>query len=166
MAIPTSVVDLVRDYLFTQITALSIVTAPPPAGVQPLLVRYGPLGKYVPNDFIEVGTTIDQKAMIHNLVGGGGTGFLIEEFTVSVFIYCYRGGDGSATGTTDELVVWRRCKAISDAIDTMVRTDPSLGGNVNIVAWPSMHRFDSGWHEDNKGRVATCEYELTCHHSS
>ena len=53
-------------------------------------------------------------------------------------------------------VVWKRANAISQAIDTLIRTDPSCGGLVK-VAYPAAFTSTSGWDESGKGRTVVIE---------
>lgn len=144
MAIPVSTVDTVKDYLVSGITSQVNDTS--------VLVSYDLPGEYLPDDIIVVGD-VDVSTAIESFVGSGGQHWLHETYVVHITISVYRGGDNAS-------LTWKRAKALSDAIDTLVRTDPSLGGVVQL-AYPSRAAFKSEWEEDHRGRIVTVDKEVT-----
>lgn len=145
MTIPVSTVDSVKDYLVTQITAQ--------VNDSTVLVVYDPPGPYQPDDIICIGPDLTVDTQIHAFVGSGGAHWLRESYTLTVIISVYRGADNAS-------VVWKRAKALADAVDTVVRTDPTLGG-VAQVAWPSRTQYASDWAENHAGRMTTVTKEIS-----
>lgn len=144
MPIPTSTVDTVKDYLVTNIaTQINDST---------VLVSYDAPGPNLPDDIVVVGD-IDVDDVQAHFVGSGGAHWLNESYKVQITISVYRGGDNAS-------LTWKRAKALSDAIDTLVRTDPTLGGVVQ-VAWPSRTSFKSEWEDNHNGRLVTVDKEIS-----
>jgi hypothetical protein len=144
MSIPVSTVDAVRDYLVSSITAA--------IGDTSVLVCYDSPGVYQPDDIVSVGDIV-QTADIHAFVGSGGQHWLEEQYRIAVQISVFRGGD-DASGT------WKRSKALSDIVDVLVRTDPTLGGLVQI-SWPSATKFEATVVGNHAGRSVTVTKELS-----
>lgn len=144
MSIPVSTVDTVKDFLVANIaTQIADPT---------VLVSYDMPGDYQPDDIVVVGD-IDVDTQVHAFVGSGGAHWLAEQYKVAVTISVYRGGDNAS-------LTWKRAKTLSDAIDTLIRTDPSLGGVVQLC-WPSRTSFKSEWEQDHKGRIVTVDKEIS-----
>lgn len=144
MSIPVSTVDTVKDFLVAGIAAQVNDTS--------VLVSYDLPGEDLPDDIIVVGD-IDVDTQVHAFVGSGGQHWLAESYRVQVSISVYRGGDNAS-------LTWKRAKTLSDAIDTLIRTDPSLGGVVQL-AWPSRTSFKSEWEEEHRGRIVTVDKEIS-----
>jgi len=144
MAIPTSTIDTVKDYLVTNITTQINDTS--------VLVTYDPPGEYQPDDIVVVGDVITWDGTPHAFVGSGGTHWIHEIYRVQVVISVYRGGDNAST-------TWKRAKALSDSVDVAVRTDPTLGGAVQI-AYPATAVFTATWEEAHKGRIVEVRKEI------
>jgi hypothetical protein len=145
MTIPVSTVDTVLDYLVATVTTQ--------IGDASVLICDGPPGPYQPDDIVAIGETIAVVTDVHAFVGSGGQHWLSESYTVSVTISVFRGADSVA-------LTWKRAKALADSVDTAVRTDPTLGGAVQL-AWPSKTLFTSGWTENHAGRIVTVEKEIS-----
>ena len=145
MTIPVSTVDAVKDYLFAQITAQINDTT--------VLVCYDPPGTFQEDDLVAIGHDVTVTTGPHAFVGSGGAGWLMESYVLSLTVNVFRGGDNATT-------VWKRAKVLSDAVDTVVRTDPTLGGVVQ-QAYPSLAQYTSGWSEDHSGRVTQVDKEIT-----
>lgn len=148
MATANSTVDAVLDYLVAAIT-----TAVQALGQVPTPTIYdGPPadGPNMPDDMIVIGEQVDQTYTPHALVGNGGQYWLMESYTVSVVIDCYRG---------DNLwrLVRKQVTTLANAIDGAVRNDPSLGGTENVRAWPEQHRYVQEFEPNAKGVRARCE---------
>lgn len=147
MTIPVSTVDTVKDYLYTQLNAQI-----PGAGTSDpatVLVSYDLPGAWQPFDIVVVGD-IQVTNSIESFVGSGGAHWLHEAYEVNITISVYR-GDGF-----DAPAVWKQAKALSDYVDVTVRSDPSLGGAVQL-AYPSTTRYLSEWAEDHSGRLVTVQ---------
>lgn len=138
MTIPVSTVDTVKDFLVANIKTQINDTS--------VLVCYDEPGPNQPDDIVAIGD-IAQTTEMHAYVGSGGQHWLIETYHVTVTVSVYRGGD-------DPSVPWKRAKVLSDAIDTLVRTDPTLGAAVT-VAWPAASSFVSAVTTNHAGRTTT-----------
>jgi len=145
MTIPVSTVDTVKDFLVAGI--LAAVSDPT------VLVSYDMPGPYQPDDIVVVGD-ITVTTEPHAFVGNGQAHWLSEEYTVEVIISVYRGGDTAS-------VAWKRAKVLSDLVDTLIRTDPTLGAVVQL-AYPSKTEFVSDVTENHSGRMVTVTKEITC----
>ena len=141
------------------ITAIIAAVNTQPAVTQAganILVQEGEPGPDQPEDIIIVGHGgIQQTTTKMTMVGSGGAHWLWETYRIGVQIEVFRGGD-------DPLTTRNRCKALADAVDTAVRTDPSLGGVV-LTAFPSRHDFSSAeWEANGHGRIVSCHMEIEC----
>jgi hypothetical protein len=143
-SIPVSTVDTVRDYLVTNITTQIADTS--------VLVCYDEPGTYQPDDIVTVGD-VAQTAEIHAFMGSGGAHWLEESYRVAVTISVYRANDDAQT-------TWKRAKALSDIVDVLVRTDPTLGGVVQI-AYPSAAKFEATVVGNHAGRSVTVTKEIS-----
>ena len=144
MTIPVSTVDTTRDYLVSHITTQVADTS--------VLVCFDQPGTNQPEDVISVGDII-LDATLHAFVGNLANHSMMENYTVEVTIRVVRAND-------DPQTVWKRAKALSDAVDTVVRTDPSLGSTV-IVAYPSRAVFAAAVIADHTGRMVTVTKTIT-----
>lgn len=123
------------------------------AGAQNLLVCYDEPGPYQPDDIIVVGE-VHQTYSPEQTVGSGGRLWLREDYTVSVIISVYRGGD-------DPAAVFARGRQLADLVVAVVRADPSLGGAVDR-ARPSTVSHVSAWNEEHSGRVCDIDIGIDC----
>lgn len=146
MTIPAPSLDAALTELVTLIT--SQVNDPD------VLVCEGPPGEYQPNDVIAVGLEAAETFTPHALVGGGGQGFLHEDYRIRVTVEVYRGGD-------DFKATRQRCTALVNDVHTAVRTDPSLGGTV-YLAYPLSNQYASEWEESHKGPIVRCDIDIHC----
>lgn len=139
MTIPVSTAPQVKAYLFTQLqTAITPVTG------SSLLVCYDEPGPNEPDDIVSVGDVTTRTTTPLAMVGSGGAGWLIEDYSIEVVVDCYRGGD-------DPQTVTERAWALIGQVETVVRNDPSLGG-LAIEAKPGSCRSESMWDDAHKGR--------------
>lgn len=167
MTIPVSTWDVAQAALIAAINLQPAVLATPDGFTSPdILVCEGqptedPVSEkdviiigWQPQD----GSGVLQTFVPSQLVGSGGPGWLREDYHIPVHVSVYRGGD-------DVPGVRTRCKALVEAIDTAVRTDPSLAGHVH-QAYPSSHTFTgvawAGSGNSVNGRVMTCNIVVTC----
>lgn len=147
----TSKIDSAVANLITAInTQAAIASTITPVGVY----EGKPYSQGQPDDLIVVAEEIQQSYREHNLVGTGGSGWLLEEFNISVVVDVYRGSDNYRTTR-------QRCETLVNAVDDAVRNDPSLAGAV-ITAWPSLHQYSQVWEEDGKGTRCKCEIVISC----
>jgi hypothetical protein len=138
-----------KQYLFDQITA----------AVAPVLVAWNdPLGVGA-DDLVVVGA-IRRTIRPGAIVGGGGTGWLHEEYRVEVYVGSSRGGDNPAAADT-------ACAALVDAVIAVVRADPSLGGRV-LRARPGNHDLNPRPSLDGSGQtvigyITECTVPIECY---
>lgn len=151
MAIPSSTSPAVRAYLFAQLTAS--LTADPNSAQSSLLVCYDEPGPNQPDDIVSVGK-VQRQIGVNSLVGGGGAGWLDERYTVEIEIDVYRGND-------DPQYVYQRSCDLADAAIAVIRTDPTLGGNV-LTARPHTSNHEVTWDDQHMGRHATVTIEVEC----
>jgi hypothetical protein len=151
MTIPSSTSPAVRAYLFTQLTA----QLQPDANVTTasLLVCYDEPGPNQPDDIVSIGK-VQRQIGVNSLVGGGGAGWLDERYTVEIEIDVYRGND-------DPQYVYQRASDLADAAIAVIRTDPTLGGNV-LTARPHTSNHEVTWDDQHMGRHATVTIEVEC----
>src|SRR5258708_2638167 len=145
MTIPISTVDAVLDFLLSAITTQINDTS--------VLVVEGPPGPYQPEDIVSVASDITLDSVPHAFVGSGGAHWIQESYRVSVIVSVHRAGDNMS-------LVWKRAKALSDAVDTAVRTDPTLGGAVQL-SYPSRSIFSSYWADNHAWRFTDITKEIT-----
>ena len=166
MTIPLSTWDQAVPAIVAAINLQPAVVNPPPGYPTGgnILVQEGPPGTFQPDDIIIVDNNgIGQTANWHALVGGGGQGSLDEKYRIGVMIEVFRGGSDDTPADDPALIVRTRCKALADAVDVAVRTDPSLGGVV-LSAYPAAHTFSAcEWADGSvSGRVMSCQIEIEC----
>jgi hypothetical protein len=145
--IPASSIPAARAYLLAQLTTQMAALDPA------ILVCLDGPGPDQPDDIVSVGD-VRQTYSPESGVGSGGAGWLREDYTVTVTVSCYRGGDDAAT-------VFGRARQLADLVVAVVRSDPSLGGAVDR-ARPATAEHTSGWTEDHSGRMADIELGFDC----
>lgn len=138
MRIPISTVPAAKAYLVEKITK---ALANPK-----VLVSYDDPGPNQPDDIIVVGD-VNRTITPWAMVGGGGAGWLGENYTITVTVSVFRGGDFAQAVT-------ERAYELADLIVAVVRQDPSLGGLV-LTARPEATQSGTDWTDDHKGRVTT-----------
>jgi hypothetical protein len=149
MATPVSTVDAARTAIYTALAAeVALTTSVPPTQV----LLGPPATQNLTDDLVVVGERIQQRSQPHNLVGGGGTYWLLEEYTISVVVDVYRGGDRQSDA-------WSRCVALVAAVDDSIRADPSLGSTVGR-AYPAGHDYTLDYNPDHVGWLARCVIEV------
>ncbi|MFC1410508.1 hypothetical protein ACEZCY_14715 [Streptacidiphilus sp. N1-12] len=145
--IPASSTPDARTWIFEGIGAQL-------AGAENVLVCLDEAGTYQPDDIVIVGD-VHQTYSPEQTVGSGGRFWLREDFTVTVTVSVYRGGD-------DPAGVFARARQLADMVVAVVRSDPSLGGAVDR-AMPTSAVQTGGWaDEDGSGRESTIELEIGC----
>lgn len=153
MATATSTVVNAIAALIAAINTQSAVTSSTTQQAPPL-VKKGAPGPNQPDDLIIVGELVSQRYTPDVFRGDGGSGWLQEDYTISVVVNCYRGGDNPDDALT-------RCEVLVNAVDDAVRNDPSLAGAV-LIAYPSAHDYSVTWEPDHKGWIAQCDMYVTC----
>ena len=118
MATATSTVSAAVTAIITAINTQPAVTS---TAIPPPLVSQGPPGLNQPDDMIIIGERIAQRYIPMTYRGDGGPGWLEEEYTVSVNVWCYRGGDDPVVNG-----VLARRYALVNAVNDAVRNDPEV----------------------------------------
>lgn len=144
--IPASSIPAARAWILAQLQA----QYPAASGV---LVCLDEPGTYQPDDIIAVGD-VHQTYSPEASVGSGGRGWLREDYTITVTVDTFRGGEDAA-GTFAE------ARAMADTVVAVVRSDPSLGGAVDR-AMPANVTHTGAWDEDHKGRQCVIEIGIDC----
>lgn len=146
MTVPASTVPAVMQALVAGITTQ--VNDPE------VLVTYYEEGTWKPNDIITVGT-VNRTVLATGVVGSGAAGWLHEEYTVEVKVSSYIGGDDPATITA-------RAWALTAAVETFVRTDPSLGGLL-LEMRPESSTAEGRWDDNDTGRFVDVTTPIYCY---
>lgn len=155
-AIPPSTSTLAREYLLTNLT--NILPADTANGCS-LLVCYDNPGPYEADDLVCVGD-VSLEYKFGSFVGSGGAGWLREDYSVTVVIDVYRGGDNAQ-------MTYERAQYLSDLVCALVRYDVTLGTANNaappqiITATPKMSHVESEWDDDHKGRHSVATVEIS-----
>jgi hypothetical protein len=144
--VTASTVPLAVGYLFDNIKA----AVNDPA----VLVSYGPPTPNHPNDMIVI-EGVSREAVPFQMVGSGGAGWIDETYTIEVNCWVYRGGGPSGQ------VPFERASALADIVDSVVRSDPSLGGAV-VVASPERRDYTQSWDDDHAGRLVEALVGVRC----
>jgi hypothetical protein len=144
--IPASSIPAARNWI---LAGLQAQLAADPA----VLVCLDEPGTNQPDDIVNVGE-VQQTYSPQSTVGSGGPGWLREEYTVTVTVDVFRGGDDAA-GT------FARARQLADLVVAVVRSDPSLGGAVDR-GMPGTAQHTTGWSEDHMGRTAVIEIGIEC----
>lgn len=144
--IPASSIPAARGYLFDNLSAQLL-------GVGNLLVCYDEPGPNLPDDIICVGE-VQQTYSPEQTVGSGGRFWLREDYTITVTVSVYRGGD-------DALGVFARARELADLVVAVARADPSFGGAVDRGR-PGALSHQSGWTEDHNGRLCEIAIGIDC----
>lgn len=147
MTVPASSVAGVKAYLVSHIT--SQVNDPT------VLVSYDAPGPDQPDDLVVVGD-VRRHVDIAAMIGSGQAGWLDETYDVEVSISVFRGSDLAQT-------VFERACALCDAVEAVVRNDPSLGSKV-LVAHGAEAEYRCDWDDQHRGRL--CEITLAVHCST
>ncbi|WP_371646491.1 hypothetical protein [Streptomyces mirabilis] len=144
--IPASSIPAARTWILEGVQAqLASDTA--------VLVCLDEPGTYQPDEIINIGD-VHQQYNPENVVGSGGPYWLREDYTITVTVDVFRGGD-------DPAGVFARARQLADLVVAVVRSDPSLGGAVDRGK-PGMVQHTSGWAEDHKGRQCVIEIGIDC----
>lgn len=148
MAVPQSTVKAVRMRLFNTLAAA--------LGTQDIIVCLDDPSTNEPDDIVTVGAVHRQTPAGVQLVGGGGTGWMDEHYTIEVNISVYRGGDFAQA-------VFERCEDLIYQVESAVRTDPTFGG---LVIQANPHESTNSGSEpsdDHMGRICTGVVHVAFH---
>lgn len=152
MPIPGSTSPAVRAWLFSQLTAT--LMPDPNVTTARLLVCYDEPGPDQPDDIVSIGK-VHRTINVNSMVGGGGAGWLEERYTLEIEIDVYRGND-------DPQYVYQRASDLADAAIAVIRSDPTLGGNV-LTSRPQSSAHDVTWDDKHMGRHGTATIEVECY---
>jgi hypothetical protein len=123
------------------------------AGQPAVLVCLDGPGTNLPDEIVSVGE-VRQTYSPQSTVGSGGPGWLREDYTITVTVAVYRGGD-------DATAVFLRAQQLTDLVAAVVRADPSLGGIVDR-ARPATAEYTAGWSDDHSGRNVLVDIGIDC----
>lgn len=126
MSIPVSTVPSVISYLLTQVTS---ACASDPLEI---LVKTGEPAKNLPSDVIQFGS-VRRTVRWESFVGGGGNDALYEIYDLELDIYTALAYGDISDDSAIALQVIQRAWQLLGYVETVVRTDPSLGGLVDIA---------------------------------
>jgi len=151
MTIPVSTAPAARMWLFNALTAGLLPDPADPASA--LLVCLDEPGTFQPADIVSVGK-VTRQLEVSSIVGSGGAGWLKERYTIDVQIEAARGGDNAR-------LAFERASALVDQVVAVVRSDPTMGGNV-LWARPALSTCEVLWQDDHQGRVGSADLEISC----
>ncbi len=148
MSIPISTVPAAMKYLVAEIETQ--------VNDDSVLISYGPPGTNQPNDIIAVMGFEAREVQPHSFVGGGGQHWLYETYEILIVVSVFRGGP-----TVNESC-FERAMTLLSAVETAVRTDPSLGGAV-LESNPShVDKSDAFYDSEHKGFVVELPLLVHC----
>jgi len=151
MTIPSSTAPAVRQWLYDQCTA---GLAPDPDNVRAsLLVCFDQPGPDNPDDIVAIGK-VRRQLTAAAMIGGGGSGWLDENYTVEIVVDVFRGSDGGQ-------VAYERAMTLANAVIAIVRSDLTLGGNV-IRSQPKGDDAEVEWDSEHGGKRACVTVEIEC----
>lgn len=148
-SIRTTSIPTVKAYLFAQFQANITPNANPD---YPLLVSYDLPGTNQPPEMVVVSSVENRTTEPYQMIGSGASGWIYERYELSVIIAVFRGGD-------DAQDVYERAYAILGQVESIVRSDPSLGGLV-VQAYPLHSRDEATWEQKRMGRIVTIEHTI------
>jgi hypothetical protein len=105
-------------------------------------------------DQVWMGGIVNRNVTVLALLGDMGAGSLKEEYNLEVNVSCYRRSD---KGDTAETRAWD----LAGQIETVARTDPTLGGNVTISR-PAQSNSTVDWDDAGTGRICTLTLNIYC----
>ncbi len=118
------------------------------------LVRGTPLANAPLDDAIvirKITRTVTRLAMVGPVDNFGA---FREDFIIPVEVFSFRGGD-------DAVTVENRAWSLVGAVETAVRSDPTLAGAV-LAAFPEFNEMVSDWDPDSSGRRASTVLDIHC----
>jgi hypothetical protein len=129
VTIPVSTVPAAEAYL---LSAIQTQAALDPS-IQAMLIRLGEPGRDLPNDSIVVGTNVRRTVTVRTFIGSGGTDWLNEGYDMNVECRSWlASGDADDTSVIATQSLDRAWQLVG-YVETAIRTDPSLGGLVNLA---------------------------------
>ena len=155
MTIPVSTVPAALSAL-TALVQTAAAGDTPPAGQDAIYIVQGDVPAIdLPPDIIEVGTTVRRTVQPAEFIGGYAAQALQEKYTISSLV-------SATSGSIDPVAIVNRAYALAAYIETAVRTDPTLGGNV-LDAYPSgTDGGEPGWTESPVLRICELTVNVDC----
>src|ERR1035438_7723069 len=118
-----------------------------------ILLTVGDPGMDLPDNVIAIGE-VRRTVEPATFIGNGGLFWLEEKYDIDVVCSAWSGSDNRTTITD---MAW----TLVNYVETAVRTDPSLGGIVNVAYPVGTHTLSATWTEDPDGM--TIEIEMAIH---
>lgn len=144
--IPASSIPAARSWILAGLQA-QLASSPK------VLVCLDDPGPNQPDDIVSVGD-VTQTYSPESTVGTGGPGWLREDYTITVTVDCFRGGDVASE-------VFAAARTLADLVVAVVRSDPSLGGAV-ARARPGTVQHAGEWDEEHMGRHVVIDVGVDC----
>ncbi len=157
-AIPVSSVPAAVAYLASAIEEQAAADA------LPIQIIVGDSGMTPPNDAIQIGE-IHREVEPLAMVGGGGTNWLYEKYSVAILASSWTGSGADDGGNAQQLALTARAWELVAYIETAVRLDPSLGG-LDLSAFPTVSSSPGPeWTINQEGETTgmKCEVEALVH---
>lgn len=151
MTIPVSTVPAVKSYMRDGI--MDALTGDIVPGFA-LVVCYDRPGQYRPPEIVVIGKIYDRRVEGFSMVGSGGAGWLKEDYEFEAIVDVFRPGESL------QVEAYERAWHLMSVVETVVRTDPSLGGLV-IRSRPDRSYDDSEWERDGKGWIVSVTTRFT-----
>lgn len=152
--IPVSTVPAVQSYLLTAIQNAALTDSAP----SDILVCFGQPATEAPAAIIEVGHGVRRTTVPATFIGGGGVDWLNESYDIDVAVSV---AEETVDTDGDPLALSERTWQLVGFVETVIRTDPSLGGLVNLAYPRSVTGGEPVWSENGVGRV--CELVISVH---
>ena len=117
-----------------------------------------------PDDKVWLGGVANRVVSRFALVGNLGQYSLVEEYDLVVNFSSYRAGESDDADATKDpaYVAEQRVWALIGAVETIQRTDPTMGGLL-ITSTPSqIPEVPVDWDDSGNGRMATAELSIHC----
>ena len=132
MTIPVSTVPAAMAYLVASVQALAQTDPAVMAGTDEILVKLGDETKNRPPDVIEFGS-VQRQVKWETFVGSGGQFALYETYEIDVEISSWIPYSDVNDDSAVALQVNNRAWQLVAYVETVIRTDPSLGNLVEIA---------------------------------
>jgi hypothetical protein len=157
---PTSTAPTVKAWLYAQM--VSTLTAATDGTFQ-LSYASNVTSPNSPDDMVWLGKVTNRVVSNFAMVGNLGQYALSEEYDVEVNISCYRAGEENDTNSALDPagIAEARAWVLAGAVETIARTDPTLGGNV-VTSRPDQSECDVDWDDAGNGRIATLTLTIHC----
>lgn len=157
---PTSTAPTAKAWLYGQMVATLTAAIDATFGIS-----YAPDldNPNTPDDMVWMGGVENRVVTGFAMVGNQGQWSMAEEYDLTVNISCYRGGEEDPAGSTADpaAIAEARAWALAGVIETLQRTDPTMGGAVT-TSRPNQSSSEVDWDDNGNGRVATIPLSFHC----